>query len=121
MRYTHGMDGKGRSYKTRKRHERQTPGAAVGAIQRWRPWGLATGPKTARLRRKASRNAYKGGTRAMLRELARLLREQGEALKRIEARKNARDLGTHEERPHGVSRPAWRRQELMGHNPERAE
>jgi hypothetical protein len=34
-------------------------------------------------RAQASRNAYKGGTRAMLRELARLLREQGEALKRI--------------------------------------
>jgi hypothetical protein len=29
------------------------------------------------------KNAYKGGTRAILRELARLLREQGEALKRI--------------------------------------
>jgi single-stranded DNA-binding protein len=31
----------------------------------------------------SSRNAYKGGTRAILRELAPLLREQGEALKRI--------------------------------------
>ena len=30
-----------------------------------------------------SRNAYKGGKRAKLRELARLLREQAEALKRI--------------------------------------
>jgi hypothetical protein len=32
---------------------------------------------------KASRNTYKGGTRARLQELARLLREQCEALKRI--------------------------------------
>ena len=30
----------------------------------------------------ASRNAYKGATRAMLSELSRLLREQCEALKR---------------------------------------
>jgi hypothetical protein len=32
---------------------------------------------------RVSRNPYQGGTRAILRELGRLLREQGEALKRI--------------------------------------
>jgi hypothetical protein len=32
---------------------------------------------------RASANAYKGGTRAILREPARRLREQAEALKRI--------------------------------------
>jgi hypothetical protein len=52
-------------------------------IHTWRPWVKTTGPKTPQGKAKASRNAYKGGTRARLRELARLLREQGEALKRI--------------------------------------
>jgi hypothetical protein len=52
-------------------------------IHTWRPWEKTTGPKTPQDEAKASRNAYKGGMRAMLRELARLLREQAEALKRI--------------------------------------
>ena len=48
----------------------------------------------------ASRNAYKGGTRAILRELAPLLGEQGEALRRIgEGQEEARGLGAHEGRP----------------------
>jgi hypothetical protein len=51
------------------------------AIQQWWPWKHSTGPKSRE--GKASRNAYKGGARAMLRGLARLLREQAEALKRI--------------------------------------
>jgi hypothetical protein len=61
--------------------ERRARQAAL--IHTWRPWEAATGPKTLQGKAKASRNAYKGGTRAMLRELARLLREQAEALKRI--------------------------------------
>jgi hypothetical protein len=52
-------------------------------IHTWRPWDKTIGPKTPQGKAKASRNAYKGGTRAMLRELARLLREQRAALKRI--------------------------------------
>jgi hypothetical protein len=52
-------------------------------IHTWRPWEKTTGPKTPQGKVKASRNAYKGGTRARLRELVRLLREQSEALKRI--------------------------------------
>jgi len=36
---------------------------------------ISTVPKTAAGRAKVSRNAFKGGTRAKLRELARLLRE----------------------------------------------
>jgi hypothetical protein len=52
-------------------------------IHTWQPWDKTTGPKTPQGKAKASRNAYKGGTRAMLRELARLLREQRAALKRI--------------------------------------
>ena len=52
-------------------------------IRNWRPWEHSTGPKSEEGKARVSRNAYKGGTRAMLRELARLLREQAEALKRI--------------------------------------
>jgi hypothetical protein len=52
-------------------------------IRNWQPWEVATGPKSEEGKVRVSRNAFKGGTRAMLRELARLLREQGEALKRI--------------------------------------
>lgn len=50
-------------------------------IRRWRPWERSTGPKTPQGEDKASRNAYKGGTRLLLRELARLLREQEQARK----------------------------------------
>ena len=41
------------------------------------------GPKSEEGKARVSRNPYKGGTRARLRELGRLLREQCEALKRI--------------------------------------
>jgi hypothetical protein len=61
--------------------ERRARQAAL--IHTWRPWEKTTGPKTPQGKAMASRNAYKGGTRAILRELARLLREQAEALKRI--------------------------------------
>jgi hypothetical protein len=53
------------------------------AIQQWRPWKHSTGPKPEEGKARVSRNPYKGGTRARLRELARLLREQRAALKRI--------------------------------------
>jgi hypothetical protein len=52
-------------------------------IHTWRPSEKAAGPKSEEGKARVSRNAFKGGTRARLRELARLLREQGEALKRI--------------------------------------
>ena len=45
------------------------------AVRRWKPWERSTGPRTADGKAKASRNAYKGGTRATLRELALHLRE----------------------------------------------
>lgn len=44
-------------------------------IKRWKPWQQSTGPATAAGKATASRNTYKGGHRAMLRELSRLLRE----------------------------------------------
>jgi DNA-binding LytR/AlgR family response regulator len=43
------------------------------AIQRWRPRERSTGPRTAEGKARASRNGWKGGTRPMLRQLARLL------------------------------------------------
>ena len=43
-------------------------------IRRWKPWERSSGPTTPEGKAKVSRNAYKGGTRALLRELARLLR-----------------------------------------------
>ena len=45
-------------------------------IRRWKPWEQSTGPKTAVGKAKVSQNAYKGGMRAVLRMLARLLRTE---------------------------------------------
>lgn len=50
------------------------------AIKRWRPWARSTGPRTKAGRAKSSRNAWKGGVRRTLRELARLLRRQANQL-----------------------------------------
>jgi len=44
-------------------------------IRQWRPWEKSTGPKTEAGKGKVSRNAYKGGTWRLLRELSRVLRE----------------------------------------------
>ena len=49
-------------------------------MQVWRPWEKATGPKTPEGKAVVSRNAFKGGEREMLRELARLLRENDEMM-----------------------------------------
>ena len=42
-------------------------------IQRWKPWLLSTGPRTAEGKATSSRNGYKGGERNSLRALAKLL------------------------------------------------
>lgn len=47
-------------------------------IRNWRPWEHSTGPQTDEGKATVARNAYKGGHREMLRELARALREQAE-------------------------------------------
>ena len=52
-------------------------------IRRWKPWEKSTGPKSEEGKRRSAMRGYKGGTRELLREVARLLREQAEALKRI--------------------------------------
>ena len=46
-------------------------------IHTWKPWERSTGPKTAEGKAKVSRNPWKGGERAALRRLSRLLREMG--------------------------------------------
>jgi len=44
-------------------------------IRQWRPWKQSTGPRTPMGKQQVGRNAYKGGTRSMIRSLARVLRE----------------------------------------------
>ena len=50
-------------------------------IRNWRPWQHSTGPRTSEGKARASRNAWRGGMREMLRELARVLRGGGECLR----------------------------------------
>jgi hypothetical protein len=45
-------------------------------IKQWQPWQHSTGAKTIDGKAKVSRNAFKGGLRAMLKDAARYLREQ---------------------------------------------
>ena len=45
-------------------------------IRRWRPWERSTGPKSQSGKAVVATNAFKGGTREVLRSLARALREQ---------------------------------------------
>lgn len=52
-------------------------------IRQWQPWAKSTGARTAEGKAASSRNAYKGGHRAVLREMAVLLHEQREGLKRV--------------------------------------
>ena len=44
-------------------------------IRAWSPWERSTGPRSTEGKAKASRNAWKGGARALFRELAQLLRD----------------------------------------------
>ena len=55
----------------------------VAKIRQWQPWNNSTGAKTPEGKARSSSNAYKGGTRALLRDVAKLLREQKDCLKRI--------------------------------------
>lgn len=52
-------------------------------IRRWKPWEKSTGPKSPEGKARSAMRGFKGGTREMLRELARILREQTAALKGI--------------------------------------
>ena len=44
-------------------------------IKQWRPWEKSTGPISKDGKQRSSHNAWKGGVRPELRELAALLRE----------------------------------------------
>ena len=48
------------------------------AIRQWRPWEHSTGPTTPAGKARVSRNSDRGGHRAMLRHLARLMRSDDE-------------------------------------------
>ena len=44
-------------------------------IRNWRPWAKSTGPRTPEGKARVSRNAWKGGHRAELRELTKMVNE----------------------------------------------
>jgi hypothetical protein len=50
-------------------------------IRRWKPWEKSTGPKSPEGKARSARRGFKGGQRVLLRQLARLLREQAQALR----------------------------------------
>ena len=52
-------------------------------IREWRPWERSSGPKTETGKAVVARNAWKGGTRQVLRELSRALSEQREVLRTV--------------------------------------
>ena len=54
--------------------ERRARQAAL--IRRWRPWERSTGPKSTIGKNQASKNAYKGGTRTLLRSIRKALNVQ---------------------------------------------
>ena len=43
------------------------------AIKRWKPWAQSTGPVTPEGKQQVSRNAWKGGHRARMRELTKMV------------------------------------------------
>ena len=53
------------------------------AIRQWQPWLKSTGAKTAEGKAVVSRNAYKGGHRPYMRQLARELSEECEYAQRL--------------------------------------
>ena len=54
-------------------------------IQTWQPWVNSTGPRTAKGKAKASKNAAKGGIRPLLRLIDGLLRKQQQSLDELSA------------------------------------
>lgn len=52
-------------------------------IQQWKPWEQSTGPSSAEGRATSARNAWKGGTRPLLRDLVRALNEQEQARREL--------------------------------------
>ena len=54
------------------------------AIRAWRRRELSTGPRTPEGKARSQRNGGKPGTRALLREVSRLLRRQAKGLAELE-------------------------------------
>ena len=52
-------------------------------IRRWRPWEESTGPRSVEGKARTARNAWKGGFRPLLREMALVLREQDKARREL--------------------------------------
>ena len=53
-------------------------------IQRWRPWEKSTGPTTLVGKAIVSRNGWRGSIRPQLRAMAKALKDQNNALDRID-------------------------------------
>ena len=53
-------------------------------IQSWQPWNNSTGARTPEGKAVSSRNAYKGGTRSICREMNTLFRDYKDMLKRFD-------------------------------------
>ena len=54
------------------------------AIQQWQPWRTSTGATSLRGKKISSMNAFKGGERPLMRELARALKEQDVLIREFE-------------------------------------
>ena len=52
-------------------------------IRRWKPWEKSTGPKTPEGKSRSASRGFKGGTREILREWARILRDHAIELQKI--------------------------------------
>ena len=52
-------------------------------IQNWKPWDKSTGAKTIEGKAISSRNAYKGGSRLLMRAVASVLKDHKEKLKML--------------------------------------
>ena len=52
-------------------------------IHTWKPWEKNTGPRSAAGKLIVSQNAFKGGLRSLMKDVAMLLRDQKERLNRF--------------------------------------
>lgn len=64
--------------------ERRARQAAL--IRTWKPWEQASGPRTPEGKAKASRNAWRGGHRQMLRDLSKLVNAEVRASRELVSR-----------------------------------
>ena len=52
-------------------------------IKQWRPWAKSTGPRSPEGKDRVSRNAWKGGRRAGLRELSKMVNAEVRAAREL--------------------------------------